>query len=180
MVKIEVFDFEDYEMKTGPRAAIDFSNAPIDAILDTAASVSFVPSDIIKFMRTEVFGTFENKQLHEERGDRGASIGDLKPDSKRRIDDPAYDIKNMAVRLHFDTLRGQSVHVTLPVSPFLCAKENRMRPQDYEGLLFTNPDAVGKEKRTCILGTNFLQASLVSLVNPSINGCQLEATDTAM
>ncbi|KAI0750237.1 hypothetical protein C8Q80DRAFT_1269975 [Daedaleopsis nitida] len=175
MVKIKVLDWElnaesgEYVLKKSPRAELDFTNAPVDAIIDTGASVSFVPSNIISFMRTEVFGTWDNRALNEERGDGGADLIDLKPEYKIRIDDPEYNVANMVVVVYFDNLRGELIPISLPADPFLCTQDTGLEPQEYEGLLFAHPNSK-PDKRMCILGINFLQATIVSLINPSIQG----------
>ncbi|KAI0750242.1 hypothetical protein C8Q80DRAFT_1269978 [Daedaleopsis nitida] len=158
MIGMEVYDLEslpegddvDYRLKQTLRAKLDLKDAPIDVILDTGASVSLVPSEVIQRVRTGVFATPENARVHTERGNDAASIHHMKPD-----------------------YTGNTTRVTLPVDPFLCTKATWViAPEEYEGLLFTDPrkPVPGQQFRTCIFGTNFFNASIVSLVDPCQRG----------
>ncbi|KAI1792105.1 hypothetical protein LXA43DRAFT_1093922 [Ganoderma leucocontextum] len=145
-----------------PDFRFTFPNGPVHVLFDTGSSGSWVPSALVRYLRTTVFPTPENIQIDTQRGD-SSSIEDEDRGPEYYIPRD-IDTIQWTVKLEFKGTDGSPLVVTCPAYPFLgCeAAGEAVRTVYKEGLLFCAPE---KDPRF-VLGANFFQSMLVALHAP--------------
>ncbi|KAI0643909.1 hypothetical protein C8Q79DRAFT_161355 [Trametes meyenii] len=135
---------------------VDHQGMPVT--LDTGSSVSWVPPELVRMLRTEIFPTPHNKELDTSQRDSAASF-DYR-DIAYRVPKESVRPLWLTVRFTFQGENGRDVRVVGPVDPFLFTA-NPVDPNEdfYEGLLYPAPRSV------YIFGQNFFHSMFVSLHN---------------
>ncbi|KAI0643888.1 hypothetical protein C8Q79DRAFT_977357 [Trametes meyenii] len=127
--------------------------------LDTGSSVSWVPPELVRMLRTEIFPTPYNKELDDAQRNAAAPLG-YNSDIAYRVPKASVRPSWLKVRYTFQGENGRDVRVSGPIDPFLFTV-NPVDPKEdfYEGLLYPAPRSM------YIFGQNFFHSMFVSLHN---------------
>ncbi|KAI8989631.1 hypothetical protein BD414DRAFT_312017 [Trametes punicea] len=143
--------------------------------LDSGASLSWVPQELVKFVRTTVMPSKENQAIEARREsapqqsfdtrERPYALSDLQP-----VSGP-YDMRAWRVKLRFKAAENQVTELTIDSDPFLYAPHPdqplNASNDRYEATMFPSP------RDDCyIFGQTFFQSAFVAMhnVNPQQHG----------
>ncbi|KAI0643922.1 hypothetical protein C8Q79DRAFT_1012469 [Trametes meyenii] len=148
-----ILDRKEYGVRLGPYQL----ESPVNVLLDTGASVSWMPASMVNYIRRHIYGHKSNIDLADRKGDTGLLTDPEPPYRVARGTTP----DQWRIRFTFKGRNNIPVQVDCPETPFLY---NNVLPEGlkgrwYDGLVHTSP------WQTYILGLNFFQSMFVSMHN---------------
>ncbi|KAI0672468.1 hypothetical protein C8Q78DRAFT_752940 [Trametes maxima] len=148
-----ILDRKEHGVRLGPYKL----ESPVNVVLDTGTSVSWMPASMVNYIRRHIFGHKSNIDLANTKGNTGLLTDPEPPYRVGRSTTP----NQWRIRFTFKGRNNVPVEVDCPETPFLY---NNVLPEGlkgvwYDGLVHTSPSNM------YILGLNFFQSMFVSMHN---------------